>query len=146
MPLPITTQDCHARMFVASLCLTDDDIRALGLQPTSPTCCVSAQTQARSLLHALLREDELLAQEVTDRLDLRHCSDVARVRASSVEEIHRESQIRGRSTFGEPLVGWAWALLTDPRAEAQQLARNLMGECYVRGMQGLAQEPSRSLA
>lgn len=90
-------------------------------------------------MHRLLRDDERFAVEVTDRLDLRFADEVAHVLSLPLSDLALESRRRGQQALAGELVGWAWALLRDERAEAATLGRNLMGESYVRGIQSLAQ-------
>lgn len=129
-------------MFISSLCLTPEDLDHLGIEVTGATCCLSQETQARSVVHWMMRGDEQLARRVTDLLDLRYATEVLHVRSLSVEEVHDANALRARQCFGQTLVGWSWALLTDPRQDLERLGRNLMGECYVRGMRQLADASS----
>lgn len=138
MSLPLQRLDCSARMFISSLCLTPEDLDRLGIEVTGTACCLSRETQARSVAHWMMGEDEQLARRITDLLDLRYATEVLHVRSLSVEEVHDANALRARQGFGQTLVGWSWALLTDPRQELGRLGHNLMGECYVRGMQHLA--------
>lgn len=126
------------RMFIACMCLHDADLERLGFMLDGQGCCVSEPTRARSILHRLVAEDADLAGEVGDLLDVRHASVVLDVRSRSAEDLGGVARGTARAGLGEDLAGLAWALLTDPRDDVVQLGRNLMGECYVRGIQGLA--------
>ena len=119
--------DCTARMFLSCLCLTECDLSSLGVWPKGQTCCFAAETQARSVVHRLLRDDERLAVAVTDLLDLRFADEVAHVLSLPLPEVALESSTRGRQGVGAQLVGWAWALLRDERAEVTTIGRHLMG-------------------
>ena len=107
--------------------------------PEGCECCLSRGTQARSILHRLIAEDDVLAGQLTDRLDMRYLDEIAHVRSLGMEEVGAESRRRGKVGYGSALVGWAWALATDEREQAVELVKNLMGECYVRGLRGLAE-------
>ncbi len=145
MKLPIQELDCMSRMFLSCLCVSDQDLAALGVVPEGCSCCLSLETQGRSILHRLLVEDDALARRVTDGLDLRYLDEIAHVRSLGIEELAAGSRRRGRADFQTALVGWAWALATGEREDAQALGRQLMGECYVRGMRCLAEgEPYRA--
>ena len=140
MSRPVHTFDCQVRMFLASVCLTDDDLRDLGVFPRRRSACVSPHTVARSALHRLLGEPSELSRGVTDLLDVRHAATILEVRALEPERAAAEACARGRSASGERLAGWAWAFLTDPRPEVARAGRCLMGECYVRGMRLLSDD------
>ena len=134
--------DCPERMFLTTLCLTDADLETLRVLPEGPECCVSRDTAARTVLHRLCALEPGLSRGVTDLLDLRHASVVTHVRSCESAELAPVARSRGIASTGEELAGWAWALLTDPREEVTALGRRLMGECYVRGMRGLAASPT----
>lgn len=125
-------------MFLVSLALTDADLSAFGVTPTGCQCCVSSPTQARSIMHRLIVEEAPLARAATDLLDLRYAHEVLYARSLDLDDLAAESRARGVAATEAPLVGWAWALLTDQREPVRAMARNLMGECYVRGMRSLA--------
>lgn len=136
----LQTFDCTTRMFISCMCVTDDDLRRLGLMPEGThVCCVSAGCQSRSVLHRLLGEEEELARDVTDMLDLRHADAVAFVGVSEASDVAHLNRQLAREATGQELVGWAWALLRDGRDEIVRLGRHLMGECYVRGIRRLAE-------
>ena len=134
------------RMFLSCLCVSDGDLEELGVMPEGCECCLSRGTQARSVLHRLIVDDDVLARRLTDRLDLRHLDEIAHVRSLGIEEVAAESRRRGKVGAGDSLVGWAWALATDERSGVAGLVQHLMGECYVRGLRGLADGEARSWA
>ena len=73
-------------------------------------------------------EDEELAHAVTDLLDLRYAHEVLFARSMDLSDLAQESRTRGRTATEAPLLGWAWALMTDGRQEAQTMAMYLMSE------------------
>ena len=137
---PLSELDCSIRMFLVSLCLSDGDLERFDVLSPADPGCVGRETAARTVLHRLCATEPDLERRVTDLLDLRHVDRVAHVRSRETEDLAEEAARGGREARGEELAGWAWALLTDGRAGVQRLGRCLMGESYVRAMQGLSQE------
>jgi hypothetical protein len=131
-------------MFLASLCLTDGDLAALGFLSPHVRACERRRSAARVVLHRILAAEPGLAVRVADRLDLRHLDRVAQVRADDAGRLQVVLERGLHDLDGERLAGWAWALLTDPRPEMLLLGRRLMSECFVRGMQLLAAQGERT--
>ena len=130
--------DCSTRMFLVSLCLTDEDLRALGFLPRQKACSDARHTAARAALHRIVVDEPALARAVSDRLDLRHVETVLAVRASEPEALSERCADAGGRVSGDELAGWAWALLTDGRPVVFAQGRRLMTECIVRGLRLLA--------
>lgn len=135
---PFQRLDCTTRMFIACLCVGDEDLRAFRLIPETPPCCMSSETTARAAMHRLLLDDEGLAADLSTALDLRHIDTVEHVRASALGEVAQQARRVARVAEREELAGWAWALLRDARQDVRAAGNRLMAEVYVRGMRTLA--------
>ena len=77
------------------------------------------------------------ADAIADILDVRHAETVLHVRALEPQDVAHTTRKVTDSAPGHEVAGWAWAVLTDPREELEPIARRLLGECYVRGMNAL---------
>jgi len=128
--------DCPTRMFLATLCLNDEDLEALGATRGGRRHrWVSDETLARTAVHRACATDAELARAIADRLDLRHVAIVGTVRAAEPDAPELVARLREAT---DELAGWAWALLTDPRPAMVRIGQQLMGECYVRGLRTVA--------
>ena len=139
---PIYELDCPTRMFLVTVCLSDQDLVRLGWDHEQPSPFpISPAVAARAGLHRLCLRDQGLARRVCDLLDLRHLDTITFVRNSDPEDLERTAFQHGSQSEGSVLAAWAWALLTDAREDVKQLGRRMMAECYVRSMQQLVETP-----
>ena len=130
--VPIWRMDCRSRCFSISLCLSDQDLRALGTWTglASPDG-LSAAAWSRTYVQVECREQNEIANAVQDLLDLRCAGWIQQVRdtpRSDLPELFREcvaAELRDAD-------GLFWALATDSRKEAQRLAGLLGQEVFTR--------------
>lgn len=124
-------------MFIASLCLTSEDLEQLEVRIPDAPCRVSVDTAMRSMVHQRLGNDEAFARRVHDLLDMRHVETVLFIRGLDPDGLREHVRDKAFRATGSELAAWAWGLVTDTRPEVIILGQAFMGECYVRGMRSL---------
>lgn len=132
--------DCPARMFLACVAVTDDDLDRFGVSRRSSPGWSGSDTAARTQLHQLMASDPELSRDVARTLDLRHADVITFVRSLEPYDLALEISERARNASGSALAGWAWAVVTDPRPETAAMTKRLMADVYVRGIQLLTSD------
>jgi hypothetical protein len=128
-------------------CLTDDDLRALGVWRSSNADLGPApRTQGIGMLLAMIQREPTCARWVQDLLDLRHLERVLEIRRGGLPEAHANWCDWSRHGTGTDLPGLAWALSTDSRCEIRDLGARLCRDAVTRACRAFVSTSSTDTA
>jgi len=126
---PIQDLACITQSTLLNVCLSEDDLRALGVWSDAPNGAgFSPSVWCRAILHKSCHRDAACARRVADMLDLHFLDTVVHVRAMEVSEVERTVRLWIERPRGEALPGLLWALCTDGRDEVHALGVRLCHE------------------
>jgi len=136
--------DCWSRDLVFSLCLTEDDLKRLGVWEQPEEGFPSARVWTLARLHRGTHEDDGLAERVADVLDLRFAEEVLEVRASRPCQLFEAVRRAVHEPPAADLPGRVWALLTDERPPVHRLGLVVVREALAAGCDLLARSVARA--
>lgn len=120
---------CLTQASLFQYCLTEEDLRALGLWQDAPgRTGFSPAVWCRLLLHRACHRSPPTASAVSDLLDLRFLDALVRVRCSEPEALEERVRDWVERPVGCELPGLLWSLCTDPREGVHALGVRLCHE------------------
>lgn len=143
MSRPLWKIDCPTKELVFGVCLSDRDLRTLGVWEERPCPFgLSPSAWGRATIHGLCHRETDLARRVTDLLDARHQDTVIRARLSEPEELPAAAVSAATGGASREFPSLFWALVTDARPEVIRLGECLAREGFVRACRTLAHDRS----